>query len=45
MMDLLIIYKWSDAFTPFNVLAPVDPIEQGVEAGKQGGEAGKGHQS
>lgn len=27
LMDLLIIYKWSDAFTPLNVLAPVDPIE------------------
>jgi hypothetical protein len=34
LMDLLIIYKWSEAFTPFKVEAPVDPIEQGVEAGK-----------
>ena len=51
LMDLLIIYKWADAFAPFNVLAPVDPIEQGVEAGKESRpidlsvEAAKGHLS
>jgi len=35
LMDLLIIYKWADAFTPFKVLAPVEPIEQGAQAGKR----------
>ena len=44
LMDLLIIYKWADAFTPFKVEAPVDPIEQGADAGK-GLKAGKGLQS
>ncbi len=28
LMELLIIYKWADAFTPFKVEAPVEPIEQ-----------------
>ncbi len=26
LMDLLIIYKWADAFTPFSVAAPTEPI-------------------
>jgi hypothetical protein len=34
LMDLLIIYKWADAFAPLNVLAPTEPIEQGAPAGK-----------
>jgi hypothetical protein len=37
-MDLLIIYKWADAFTPLKVEAPVEPIEQSLQTGK-------GHQS
>jgi dimethylsulfide dehydrogenase subunit beta len=34
LMELLIIYRWADAFTPFKVLAPVEPIEQDVAANK-----------
>ncbi len=29
LMDLLIIYKWADAFEPFDVVAPLEPIEVG----------------
>lgn len=29
LMDLLIIYRWADAFAPFKVDAPLDPIEGG----------------
>ncbi len=28
LMELFIIYKWAEAFTPFKVEAPVEPIEQ-----------------
>jgi len=38
LMDLLIIYRWADAFTPLKVEAPVEPIEQGPQITK-------GHQS
>jgi dimethylsulfide dehydrogenase subunit beta len=27
LMDLLIIYRWADAFTPFKVEAPTEPID------------------
>ncbi len=27
LMELLIIFKWADAFEPFSVAAPIDPIE------------------
>ncbi|HSR57552.1 MAG TPA: 4Fe-4S dicluster domain-containing protein, partial [Candidatus Binataceae bacterium] len=28
LMELLIIFKWADAFEPFQILAPTEPIEQ-----------------
>lgn len=35
LMDSLIIFNWADAFVPFDVIAPVDPIE--IESGVQNG--------
>ena len=34
VMDLLIIYKWADAFAPLNVEAPVAPIDHDAQAAK-----------
>jgi nitrate reductase beta subunit len=34
LMDLLIIYRWADAFAPLKVQAPTEPIDQGPQARK-----------
>lgn len=31
LMEALIIYQWADAFAPFDVSAPEEPIENGVQ--------------
>jgi complex iron-sulfur molybdoenzyme family reductase subunit beta len=30
LMDMLIIYSFQDAFTPFDVIAPTEPVEKGA---------------
>ncbi len=30
LMEALIIFNWADAFTPFEVIAPEEPVESGV---------------